>query len=216
MKRIILLGMMLMSIVLSNAQSNIIDIGIQGSPSVIFLRGDNFSYRNYKPIIGFSSGLSADLNLTDFFSIVTGLSFERKGSQAFYQVIDDQGTPLSIAPANSYLDYLAIPVLLRFNLGKNVKFYFNVGAYLGYLFNQSYVNKDKLLPSTTNFMTPTYRNFDTGFSSGIGIKLPMKKRFYFSMEIRNNLGLYNILPNNSNSGVKTNSTNLLIGIFRKF
>jgi len=47
--------------------------------------------------------------------------------------------------------------------------------------------------------------------------VPLKNKFAISFEIRNNLGLINVLkhPDINNEAIKTNSTNLLIGFTYK-
>ena len=62
------------------------------------------------------------------------------------------------------------------------------------------------------------KGIDFGLSSGLGFTIPISDSFFFSLEARNNLGIYNIskLPLSYDGGLLTNSTNLLLGFSYQF
>ncbi|OFY87283.1 MAG: hypothetical protein A3F72_17450 [Bacteroidetes bacterium RIFCSPLOWO2_12_FULL_35_15] len=62
MKRLLLVVPSLLLAVIVFGQQNKIDIGIEGSPSLIFLRGNDIIKKYHKPAIGFSSGLFFQYN----------------------------------------------------------------------------------------------------------------------------------------------------------
>jgi len=66
--------------------------------------------------------------------------------------------------------------------------------------------------------TDNFERLDFGIATGLGVNFPIRNNIFMSLEVRNNLGLSNIssLPVGNDGKIKTNSTNLLIGIAYKF
>ena len=194
-------------------QTNKFDIGVAGAPSLIFLRGNDFIDNNHKPTIGFSGGLFFQYNFKKVVSLRTNIAFERKGSVLTSQTTDINGNPLGEFTTHTNFDYLTLPILVRATFGKKVQFFVNAGPYFGYLIKQTFVSKGGNIPTTTSDNTFSDKRFDTGISTGLGLSVPIKTKFAFSFEVRNNLGLYNVsaVPVSNNGTIKTNSTNFLLG-----
>jgi hypothetical protein len=210
----------LLSLILAEiayGQTNRIDLGIEGSPSLIFLRGNDIIDNYHKPTIGFSGGLFFQYNFKKVISLRTNIAFERKGSIMKSPAADENGNPLGVITSNINFDYLTFPVLIRAASGKRVKFFANSGIYFGYLIKQTFVSKGDNFPKISSDNTSRNKKFDIGFTSGIGLSIPIKTNFSLSFEIRNNLGLYNVSAANviNNGSIKTNSTNLLFGCIFK-
>lgn len=197
-------------------QTNKFDIGVEGSPSLIFLRG-NIIANLGKPTIGFSGGLFFQYNFKRVVSLRTNIAFERKGSVLTYEITNINGNSLGKVTTNTNFDYLILPILVRATFGKRVQFFVNAGPYFGYLIKQTFVTKGDNIPTTTNDNTSLNKRFDTGISTGLGLSVPIKTKFLFSFEVRNNLGLYNVraVSVGNNGTVKTNSTNFLLGFTYK-
>ncbi|MBL7785002.1 MAG: PorT family protein [Chitinophagales bacterium] len=199
-------------------QTNRFDVGVEGSPSLIFMGGNNYISSYQKPTIGFSSGLFFQFNFKKIISLRTNLSFERKGSIIYSQMIDVNGNPVGKVTTNINFDYLTFPLLVRATFGKKIHFFVNAGPYFGYLIKQTFVSKGDNIPNTTYDRTSDNKRFDIGISKGLGFSVPIKEKFEFSFEARNNLGLYNVsaVPIENNGTTKTNSTNFLFGFTYKF
>jgi len=198
-------------------QTNKFDVGVEGSPSLIFLRGNDIIDNLHKPTIGFSGGLFFQYNFKKVVSLRTNIAFERKGSVLSSQTTDINGDPLGEITTNTNFDYLTLPILVRATFGKKVQFFVNAGPYFGYLIKQIFVSKGDNIPTTTSDNTSLDKRFDTGISTGLGLSIPIKTKFAFSFEVRNNLGLYNVsaVPVANNGTIKTNSTNFLLGFTYK-
>ena len=194
-------------------QTNKFDIGIEGSPSLIFLRGINTIDKLIKPTIGFSGGLFFQYNFKKVVSLRTNIAFERKGFTFPIQRTDSNGNLLGEFTANSNYDYMTLPILVRATFGDRVQFFVNAGPYFGYLIKQTFVSKGDNIPTVTDNQTSLTKRFDTGISTGLGLSVPIKTKFAFSFEVRNNLGLYNVnaMPAPNNSTNKTSSTSLILG-----
>ena len=201
----------------SFGQTNKFDIGVEGSPTITFLRGNAFIDKYHKPTMGFAGGLSFQYNFKKIISLRTNIAFERKGSVLTSQTTDIIGNPLGEKTTNTNFDYLTFPILIRATFGKKILYFVNAGPYFGYLIKQTFVSKDDNIPTITSDNTSLDKRFDTGISTGLGLSVPIKTKFAFSFEVRNNIGLYNVsaVPVANNGTIKTNSTNFLLGFTYK-
>ncbi|HOY40076.1 MAG TPA: porin family protein, partial [Bacteroidales bacterium] len=116
-----------------NINANTFDIGIEGSPSLIYLRG-LIDY-NYEPSLGFSGGISFQYNFPKIISIRTNVSFERKGAIRRITYTDIMGETISELVEHSNFNYITLPILIKASLGKHVKYFITAGAFGGYLLN---------------------------------------------------------------------------------
>jgi hypothetical protein len=198
-------------------QTNKFDIGIEGSPTLTFLWGNDFINNNHKPTIGFIGGLFFQYNFKKIISLRTNFAIERKGSVLTSETTDINGTRVGELTTNTKFDYLTFPILVRATFGKKVQYFVNAGPYFGYLIKQTFVYKGTNISTATIDNTSNDKIFDMGISTGLGLSVPIKSKFAFSFELRNNLGLYNVndLPDPQNVIVKTNSTNFLLGFTYK-
>lgn len=188
-------------------------MGIEGSPSIIFLRGNDFINENHKPKIGLMGGFFFQVNLSELVSLRTNIAYERKGSV----VTDLSGSPLGYS-IHANFEYLTLPILVRATFDKKIQYFVNAGPYFGYLIKQNTVSKGGSTPTTIIDNTSLDKRFDTGISTGLGLSVPIKSKFAVSFEARNNLGLMNVsaVPVANDGAVKTNSTNFLFGFTYKF
>jgi hypothetical protein len=98
---------------------------------------------------GFSSreaeffGISADIGLSRHFSLVVELNYTSQGGKRTgLQIIEEMPAGLPVPPDTdlyadfkneTILDYVEIPVMLRYKFGNTVRFFINAGPYAGYL-----------------------------------------------------------------------------------
>jgi len=201
----------------SPAQTSKFNVGVEGGPSLIFLRGVNEFNQGYHGGIGFSGGLFLQYNFSKRFSLRTNVAFDRKGAGMTLQLTDVIGNPISKLNARSNFDYLTLPVLLRATFGRRTQFFLNAGPFVGYLISRNFVIKDDNWQYSPINSASLYKRFDTGISGGFGVLIPVGSKFAISIEGRNNFGLFTISqPGGSIGGpVQTNSSNLLIGFTYK-
>jgi hypothetical protein len=198
-------------------QTNKFDIGCEGGPSLISLRGNNILKQSNKGTIGFSGGLFFQYNFKKVISIRTNIAYERKGYASTANLTDANGKVLSEINYNAIFDYATCPILLRATFGHRIKYFVNAGPYFGFLIKQTFVMKGANYPTTTYDNTSQDKRLDTGISVGLGMIIPIKTQFAISFELRNNLGLYNVSAVSvaNNGSIKTNSTNLNFGFAYK-
>jgi hypothetical protein len=195
-------------------QINKFDVGVEGSPSLIFLRGNPIIEMS-NATIGFSGGLFLQYNLNKIISIRTNIGFERKGSLWEGNATDARGIQIGKTTNNMNYDYLTIPLLVRATIGNKYKFFMNAGPYFGYLLQAKSVFEMPNFYGTSDIKGQN--SVDFGLSTGLGLLYPLKSKIVLSFELRNNLGLYNVsaLPVINDGTIKTNSTNLIFGLAYK-
>ena len=222
MRKIILLLLTVLTLTRILGQENKIILGVEGSPGLIFLYGNDILKTFYKPTLGFSSGLFCQYNFPQYYSIRTNIAYERKGSELNHIITytDQNGVEIGSERIVGHInfDYLTMPILFRMTIGKKIKYFFNAGPYVGYLISQISVwEKSMYVPAKTENNTENFKRFDTGVTTGLGLSISIIDKLMVSLEIRNSTGLLNVsdLPIGNNGSIKTNSTNLLIGLTYK-
>lgn len=202
----------------SIAQNNTMEIGVEGGPNMIGLRGNEALKKFHNQGLGFFGGLSFQYNLNESISLRTGVAFERKGSVMKLDGYDVNGNFMGKITSYTNLNYLTIPVLFRYSLGvgENIKVFANAGPYMGFLMADRLVMKGagdmKISENETQF-----QKTDFGISAGLGVLVPIGEKYSFSFEARNNLGLMDIStgPIVNNGTIKTNALNFLVGFSYK-
>lgn len=190
------------------------EIGIEGGPSLISLRGNKIIKETNITTIGFSSGVSFQYNFPKLVSIRTNITFERKGFRSDLSVSNAYNEPLGELKYRSNFDYLIIPVLTRFHFGNKIKFFANAGPYFAYLIKQTEIIDSNNESQNSNIDNiDRFNRYDFGVSGGLGFRLSIQNNIFMTTEVRHNLGLHNIsqLPIINDGKISTNSTNLLLG-----
>ncbi|MEZ4847273.1 MAG: porin family protein [Bacteroidia bacterium] len=196
-----------------NGQTNKFNIGIEGGPSLIFLRGDEVVEIYDKITLGYSGGLTFQYNLQDNFSVKTHLAYERKGSKSTFQETDVSGIPISEFTTYINYDYLTVPLLGHFHVGDKVRLFANFGPYFGFLFNQTNITEPHNgIPKFKSSGIDDLKRLDWGLIGGLGGGFTINE-LLLTLEVRHNLGLYNIRKEDlTQHKILTNSTNLLVGL----
>lgn len=190
------------------AQSNKIDIQIEGGPSLISINGLMIGIGSKPTLNGFTGGMYLNYNINKLISIKSGIAYERKGYRDSFNATTATGQSAGVYETGNNLDYLIVPLLIRANFGNKIRFFVNGGPYLGYLANQQFVLNLPNSPKTTgvNF---TEKKIDLGISGGIGFSYPLNELLSISVEARNNLALINLFDGKK---INNNSTNFILGI----
>lgn len=196
-----------------HAQTRPYSIGLQGGTGSTSLRGNSI-VNLHDPGLTFSAGLTFQYPLGKVISLQSGLSYERKGSLLTGQASDVNGNPLGVITSRTNWDYLTLPVLLRTSFGKKKRFFVSAGPYVGYLVQQGTVTSGDQIATKREYNNARIKHVDCGLSTGLGLNLPLSTKCIFSVEVRNNRGLYNIssVPVFGDGSIKTNATVLLLGV----
>jgi hypothetical protein len=213
-------ALLTISSTVSLAQNSGLTIGIDGGPNRSKLWGNDFVEKSgyLKRAVNFSTGVSLEYKFTDLMSLRSGIGFERKGLTYQVQHMDEWGNQSELISGRSNFDYLVLPLMARVTLGSKPIFFVNAGPYLGFLLNQTDVIESSKLQSGSSVDNTEYsKRLDMGISAGLGAGMPITEKTILTLELRHNLGLYNIsdVPVYNGGTVKTKSTNLLLGIAYK-
>ncbi|HRG38542.1 MAG TPA: porin family protein [Bacteroidia bacterium] len=194
------------------------NIGIEGGPSAIKFTGNEIAKEYQQFDVGYSAGLSFQYNFKHILALRSGVALERKGA-AIRDVVftDNNANKLYSADFHYHYDYMVVPVLLRASFGKKVNVFINAGPYVSYLLQARGTYKDPNEGKVKSDFTNQIKKLDWGASAGLGASIPIKEKLIASIEVRNNLGLYNIsdLPVYNDGSIKTFSSNLLVGLAYK-
>jgi len=135
------------------------------------------SYLEHKPKIGYSIGISLNYNLRgEDLSIETNLMYANLGSKYTYPdgpITNPLGASIASIPLTLKLNYIVLPVLVRYNLSQKLNF--RIGPQFGYLFSDK-ISSEELnsanLSELSSILEGTIESrFDFGVNTGLGYVL---------------------------------------------
>lgn len=150
----------------------------------------NFESTNIEKSLGHSFGLILNYQLSKSIILQTEINYEMKGFD-FGQSLMGGGLK-----GNYSLNYLTVPIIAHFEIGKNVKYYGYTGVYFGFLI------KAENYTSLTSLTTPgivvydlsydptnVFNKYEFGGLVGLGVKFPLCEKVYLFIDTRYNFGL---------------------------
>ncbi len=176
-------------------------------PLVISAQKFNYGFKaGLRLTSAFHKGISFDffskkglvINSYVNYSFIKGLSVQSEISFEQYRIEQDhkncQLAPVSYYDINYTLNYIKNPVLLKYEIGNKLKFYFNSGIYLGFLLSArekgiySYYNPINLTSGTEEYVCgivhDRFDKTDTGVIFGMGLGITTKKNLDIILETR--------------------------------
>jgi len=142
--------------------------------------------------VGYGGSLFYKYGLGSHFSMQGGLSIDIKGDRIKnVQFTDELGNPLGDLTSHSRLTYLTLPVMVKYSLGKKIKFFTQAGVYGGYLFDQKQINPEQH-GNQANTYDLNFKQLDWGITAGIGMGIPVSKSINFLFELNSSRGISNI------------------------
>lgn len=205
----------------TSAQESKIKFGIQGGLNYSSLRGYE-TYTNDNPGFAYLFGISFQYQVKENLSIKADLNYERK-TQKSKDVLelesDNPQNPFTPGVYHftntAFLNYIVLPIMLKYNFSNDKSFYVNGGPFLGYLLKSGASTTLNIQGLNNEDIDDTkYRkSLDYGISAGIGKEFKLNGNHQIYVELRENLGLANIAKSNSLYAytVKTNSINVIAG-----
>ena len=204
----------------TNAQKGTWDTGLEGGPGMSIIYADQSIYSNSSFSFGGVAGIFCEYGFARNFSAKAALQYERKGAR-----IGNQSILLPPGGMQQFnLDYLSVPLLVKWSIGRKFRFFVNAGPCVSFLLQQTlwYLPESGSKVKVDN-ETGAYSPIDLAVVAGIGVVVPVGNRFKVSLEVRDNFGLINIRTSTSEferdsyfsaGEVKgyTNSTLLLLGV----
>ena len=154
-------------------------VGLHFGENLTSLTGDDDSeYR-----LGFTFGAHASHYLTKNLVLRLEANYERKGAESMLppNPFDPD------VPAEIKLDYLTLPVLLRYSTEGRTKFIAGGGMAVSYLFAET-----TTFENVTAVMTDDFNRVDADLVLCSGVGIPFGENFTFGVELRSIFGLVNV------------------------
>ncbi len=205
----------------TTAQESKVKFGVQAGLTYSKFRGYE-SFTGEKPGFSYLFGVSLQYKLDESLSLRADLSYDRKTQVTKGSTIDWYSDSPVISPdaiynfkGTTYLNYITLPIMLKFNFTRNKSFYINGGPYLGYLLKSGMkYETSRPQDSDEDIEDTKYRkSIDFGISAGFGKEFKLNDNHSIYVELRENLGLTDIakpaMP--TDESMKTNSLNLITG-----
>ena len=129
---------------------------------------------NFEAKIGFGVGIYRSWFEQKRVNLIAGISYNNYlgFSKSYYYLESDPGD--FFKDAKYKLHNLSIPVSVRFNVGKFIKYFMELGFYFNYNIHESVKGlKDSKFVKKSS--SPAELPIDTGCIGGIGLKIPLKK-----------------------------------------
>ena len=182
----------------AGAQNQKLEIGLEGGPNVANVYSNPPSDKG-GDLYNYSIGIASQYNLSDRFSIRASFDYEKKGFEqvfGFVGNVNNYPTPYSVLEPN-YLNYIALPVMVKATFGNKIHYFFDAGLYVGYLLDAT--SYYPMSDSSGNFErnvkhndTSLYHRIDPGICFGTGIGIPAGKNIIIELEGRANFGAFDI------------------------
>jgi hypothetical protein len=182
--------------------------GINAGATYSGIRGNDAAKAN-DYAFDYLVGISLEKPLSSSLSILANLNYERK---SFTNTITiENGDPfdpvvvLRNVDTKLTLQYLSLPVNLKYYVGPSKGFYINGGIFAGYYLGETLkADGDKVDDDGQDI----FKKLDFGVNLGVGVRFPIDEHNDIAVELRDNLGLISINDLN-NAKVKTNAINLI-------
>ena len=206
----VLLLMILLGLSISSyGQDSKFEISIEGGVSSTGLWG-NDDAKMWGSNDNYSVGGAVQYNISERWGIRSGLLLEQKGNDG---ILDSSLWTLSPSFEMNF-KYLTLPVAVRYQFKGRAKYFVSAGFNVGYLLGATHLENaegEAILHEMD--ITNNFKQFDIGLVTGAGIRIPVKHDFLFSVEVRDNLGLYNVskLPLAKDGSIRHHSIVLLLG-----
>jgi Outer membrane protein beta-barrel domain len=178
--------------------------GIRAGVNLTNLYVDDVDDENMK--VGLNAGVYAKLPVTKGISIQPELNYSSKGAKLTYNnILQGKGE------YRYNLNYIELPVLAVFNVGKN--FNLHAGGYAAYLVDANIkdLNDDGTVQGIADFNTDNFNRFDYGVVGGLGFDIQnvtLGARYNYGLNEIGEKGLSGQLTKNS----KNAGFNFFIGL----
>ena len=186
---------------ITNGQDNSI-FGASLGLGLTNMTGSASEITNLSPDIGYTLGINFEQEFSERTSLNLNLLYSRKNVRRGYNTLPNY----PINQENDYLkmsfDYLELPVTIRYEVVSKSDFFINGGVYISYLLNTK-LSEDNIPPNL--LATPWTEKVDYGLSFGIAKKISINQNNKLVLELRDNIGMKNLVDSDSQYNLKSNT-----------
>lgn len=195
-----------------------LSLGINAGVTYSSLRGNATAEEN-DPSFNYLIGAALEIPLAERLSFVPSVNYERKSVTRSFKfndlgggIIHDPNDPAfrQDEPEAKYtLQFISVPLLMRYYFGPHKSFYINGGPYAAFYIGDILKVEGNRFDEDSDGL---YKSTDFGLTLGAGTKFRIKENSNIVIELRNNLGLTDISDVTIINGgsLKTNSVNLIV------
>ncbi|MEP3374370.1 MAG: porin family protein [Maribacter dokdonensis] len=162
---------------------------------------------NLSSDIGYTLGINFEQEFSERTSLNLNLLYSRKNVRRGYNTLPNY----PINQENDYLkmsfDYIELPITIRYEVVSKSEFFINGGVFISYLLNTK-LSEENIPPNLS--ASPWTEKVDYGFSFGIAKKISINQNNKFVLELRDNLGMKNLVDSDSQYNLKSNTLYFLI------
>jgi len=151
--------------------------------------------------LGFFTGVSGNYSLSDVRSIGASLFFDQKGAAD------------KVHDITTSLNYIKVPVYMKWFSGKDPRLYFSAGVYTGWLVSASKKGDQFIDGQHTEInenVTGNFNRFDTGLTAGVGLMIRLYDDLDFMVSAGGSAGLLDI-DNNPLETLRNYQVNVSLG-----
>lgn len=216
-KYLLLMGISFCFVQLSGAQSNTYEYGLHGGININSAFGSsiNAAYKGTLP--GLSLGAHVKINTSTHFGIKASIDYDQQGWAYRSLAFEDMtGTTFAKGDVLRKLNYLNVPIVAEYAVGKNIKFKANAGVFFGVLLSNQIVTQitDPFPPNTeSTTRSKSQQNIQAtnfGLSAGAGLQIPISNKMKLDFDFRNHYGLSNIYKKENT--LRLNTFSILLGL----
>jgi outer membrane protein W len=150
--------------------------------------------------------------MSDNVSFLINVNYERKTFKNTIEYINfesfDPVVNSELVDIKLRLEYLTIPLNLKYYLDTNKRFFINGGPFVGVFLNSQTTIEGNKSGSDASFL---FKTLDFGANFGVGTRFKISEKYSLNLEVRHNYGLANISDVQVVNGgsVRTNAFNLI-------
>ncbi len=141
-------------------------LGFKAGIDISKYRGKDIINSNYKVNIGPVIGFSVIYQKSEWLSFQADLAFENKGSKYNKIQTNQSGELIEYKDFEENMNYLSLPVMMKFDLGEKKRIYGYLGLYFSYLLSAR-VTGDKGTPDPDNPGNVIWKKIDRDFKTDI-------------------------------------------------
>lgn len=196
-------------------------VELMAGPAISFLRGapyvDNNEITSRSLKYGYTFGISIVNPLRENFDLTVIFVFEKKGSistfnSTYFDPVSQSMKSGTVENDYEY-NYLTMPLMLGYNIGKRKKLNLGIGLFTSYLIKQSMtIFRNPQGPGGVEDQTDLNTKFDFGAALKLGYGIPLSDKVRLNIQLLNIWGLINTRADPNYGIIKTNNTSLLFGV----
>lgn len=161
-------------------------VGIKGGLLMSTVTGDD-AMDQYSKKMGLQFGITAAIYFHPMYSLRAELNYESKGAKFDMQEM------------NMNLNYVSLPLYLKFNFTRDPEIYVYAGGYVSYLISANtkgtyeiFLGDDRISESINEDITQNLNQFDFGVVGGLGVQGRFNRWLDIFLDLRYTQGFMNL------------------------